>query len=254
MSDVGSGARGRCRRSAVTRSLETALQALQTMTRRGVYEVLWQMRTRVSTKPLDKVAGLAYVLSAKSIPIYDEMQSEEDAWAALVDVMPKVYLQELLLYPEPGNGCKLWRPSWSQVMTGALPSFGGITRTYEVVQTGELEGDWYEGPCIKAGNVWGLDDVSDEGIPRQGELAIKDFTGTTHTFKISANHTHPIPDGSYILISSNYFSDVSEHWVVGWQRRDGKFAKVSVIRVADRIERQRVYELRVAERCRIFLC
>ncbi|KAK0490462.1 hypothetical protein IW261DRAFT_14449 [Armillaria novae-zelandiae] len=84
------------------------LQALQTMTRRGVFEVLWQMRNRVSTKPLDKVAGLAYVLSAKSIPIHDETQSEEDAWAELVNVMPKLCLQELLLYPEPGNGCKLW--------------------------------------------------------------------------------------------------------------------------------------------------
>ncbi len=230
------------------------LQALQTMTRRGVFNVLWQMRNRVSTKPLDKVAGLAYVLSARSIPIYDETQSEEDAWAALVDVMPKLYLQELLLHPEPGNGCKLWRPSWSQVMTGTLPSFGGITRTYEVVRTGVLEGDWYEGPCIKSGNVRGLADVSNEGIHQQGELAIRDFTGAPHTFKISANHAYLIPDGSYILICSNYFSDFSEHWVIGRQRRDGKFAKLSVIRVADRKERQRLYDLRVAERCKIFLC
>ncbi|PBK73192.1 hypothetical protein ARMSODRAFT_1015985 [Armillaria solidipes] len=163
---------------------EEELQALQTMTRRGIFNVLWQMRNSVSTKPLDKVTGLAYILSAKSIPIYDETQSEEDAWAALVGVMPKLYLQELLLYPEPGNGCKLWRPSWSQVMAGThsvgLP---GLMKS-----TGELEGDWYEGPCMKSGNVWGLADVSNEGIPRQGELVIKDFTGAPHTFKISAKH------------------------------------------------------------------
>ncbi|PBL01934.1 hypothetical protein ARMGADRAFT_232780 [Armillaria gallica] len=75
-------------------------------------------------------------------------------------------------------------------MAGTFPSFGGITRTYEVVQTGELEGDWYEGPCIKSGNAWGLADASNEGIPRQGELANKDFTGAPHTFKISAHHTY----------------------------------------------------------------
>ncbi|KAK0453037.1 hypothetical protein EV421DRAFT_2030075 [Armillaria borealis] len=162
------------------------LQALQTMTERSVFNVLWQMRNRISTKPLDKVAGLAYVLSAKSIPIYesdDSTQSEEDAWAAFVDVMPKLYLQEFLLYPEPGNGCKLWRPSWSQVMAGTLPSFGGITRTYEV-QMGELEGDWYEGHRIKSSNVRGLADVSNEGILRQGESMVKDFAGAPHTFKI----------------------------------------------------------------------
>ncbi|KAK0469046.1 uncharacterized protein EV420DRAFT_4960 [Desarmillaria tabescens] len=34
------------------------LQALQAMTRRSVFDVLWQMRNRVSTKPLDKVADL----------------------------------------------------------------------------------------------------------------------------------------------------------------------------------------------------
>ncbi|KAK0191496.1 hypothetical protein F5146DRAFT_1224225 [Armillaria mellea] len=201
------------------------LQALQTTTRQGVFNVLWRMRNRVSTKPPDKVAGLAYVLSAMSIPIYDETPSEEDAWAAFVNFMPKLYLQELLLYPEPGDVCKVWRQSWNQVMAGTLPSSGGITRTYEVVQTGELEGD-----C--------------GGIPRQGELVIEDFTGAPHTIKISGNHAYPIPNGDgkfakfasvvkYFIVDLIRFVISANPMVeIGWRTALGRLLDVEKVPIA----------------------
>ncbi|SJL10659.1 uncharacterized protein ARMOST_14050 [Armillaria ostoyae] len=59
------------------------LQSVQRIREADVFHLLWQMQIRQSTKPLDKVAGLAYLLcgfeSSGSIPIYDETQSQEDA-------------------------------------------------------------------------------------------------------------------------------------------------------------------------------
>ncbi|KAK0437426.1 uncharacterized protein EV420DRAFT_1669811 [Desarmillaria tabescens] len=81
------------------------LQSLQNMRDQSMWYILSQMQNRMSTKPLDKVAGLAYFLSKKSIPIYNEAQSEEDVWVALTEVMFEMYCVELLFsYPEPGNG------------------------------------------------------------------------------------------------------------------------------------------------------
>ncbi len=76
------------------------------------------MRDRVSTKPLDKVAGLVYLLRTHFIPIYDAGQLEEDAWEVLINVMSSGLRAELLFYyPQRGNRNKSWCPSWQQVMT-----------------------------------------------------------------------------------------------------------------------------------------
>ncbi|PBK61846.1 hypothetical protein ARMSODRAFT_861712, partial [Armillaria solidipes] len=81
-----------------------------------VFRVLEHMRDRVPKNPVDKVAGLAYLLYTKEIPAYYETQSEEDAWTALVRVMPEsIRMQMLLNYSAPGNGYKVWRESWRQV-------------------------------------------------------------------------------------------------------------------------------------------
>ncbi|PBK85568.1 hypothetical protein ARMGADRAFT_1169583 [Armillaria gallica] len=78
-----------------------------------VFDFLSQMKNRVSTNPMDRVAGLVYLLRPKYIPIYDAALSQEGAWVALVNAMEYSSRVELLfLYPEPGDGTKYWRPSW----------------------------------------------------------------------------------------------------------------------------------------------
>ncbi len=70
-------------------------------------EIVSEMQKRVSTKPLDKVAGLVHLLRCESVPIYDAGQSVEDAWEVLMDFMWIACRAELLFfYPEPGNGKK----------------------------------------------------------------------------------------------------------------------------------------------------
>ncbi|KAK0436808.1 uncharacterized protein EV420DRAFT_1317299 [Desarmillaria tabescens] len=180
------------------------LGSLQHMAKHGsMFDVLSEMRKRVSTKPLDKVAGLANICCFWSIPIYREDQSDEEAWTALVNAMLVDKRAELLFfYPEPGDGSICWRPSWKQVMTKTLPS----PQRYRGVKGGvgwAENVDLYEGPCINLGDVQGLSDGPQGGMPREGRLIIKDHTGTLQTIKIIAEHEFPIPDGPYTLIGGD---------------------------------------------------
>ncbi len=75
----------------------------------GPFHVLAAMQERVSTNPVDKVAGLSFCLLTGQIPAYYERQSLEDAWDALVNTMNRIARCHLLfLYPEPGNTSKKW--------------------------------------------------------------------------------------------------------------------------------------------------
>ncbi|KAK0500893.1 hypothetical protein EDD18DRAFT_1247800, partial [Armillaria luteobubalina] len=79
-------------------------------------DALEGMRTRVSTNPVDKIAGLAFLMGSQWIPAYYESASLEDAWTVLVDSMIGWHRTELFfLCPELGDGGQKWRPSWDQV-------------------------------------------------------------------------------------------------------------------------------------------
>ncbi|KAK0462277.1 uncharacterized protein EV420DRAFT_1240519, partial [Desarmillaria tabescens] len=82
----------------------------------SLFTILPHMQKRISTNPVDRVAGLVFLLYSDGIPKHDATQSEEDAWVALVNVLDVYRCGELfLLYPEPGTGKKHWRPTWEQI-------------------------------------------------------------------------------------------------------------------------------------------
>ncbi len=90
--------------------------------RAHIFAVLADMQKRVSTNPVDRVAGLAFPLHPRVIPAYHESETLEDAWTALVNEMaPSMRAAILLLYPGVGLGCKKWRPTWDQLMMEPLP-------------------------------------------------------------------------------------------------------------------------------------
>ncbi|KAK0479163.1 hypothetical protein IW261DRAFT_1399541 [Armillaria novae-zelandiae] len=103
----------------VQQMFDTQLARLRVLRRQNfVLELVLEMQHRVSSKPLDKVAGLAYLLDPECIPIYDANISDADAWEALMDVMSSTSAAELFFYfPERASGRKYWRPSWQQIMT-----------------------------------------------------------------------------------------------------------------------------------------
>ncbi len=81
------------------------------------------MRKRVSTNPVDKIAGLAFLLNSRTIPAYYESESLEHAWTALVNSMDSWCRARFFFCAEPGNADKKWQPSWDHVMTKPLPTF-----------------------------------------------------------------------------------------------------------------------------------
>ncbi|KAK0450959.1 hypothetical protein EV421DRAFT_1731970 [Armillaria borealis] len=183
--------------------------------------------SRVSTNPVDKVAGLAYLLYSKSLPAYSGTQSVEDAWTALVDTMFEGYRGDLFfLYPKPGDGINIWRPSWNQVMNDPLPSLDRDRRDEDVEWDEEKEVYRCSRAvrCIGRGYIRGLSVGDPQKQPRSGELEVKDAYMTPHIFEIVAVHQHPIPDGSYTLLGGK------RYWVIGRRLRD----------VADKRERERL--------------
>ncbi len=227
----------------------------------SVFIALSEIRERVSTNPVDKVAALPYLLGTEEIPAYYETRSEEEAWMALVDEIVATYRGHLFfLYPQPGSGNKFWRPSWNQAMTEALPplhlsdldcGWHGL-----VCRRKEKGADWYEGPCIDSGYVRGLAQGLLEGNLRQGELIVEDNRGAKHTFKIVAYHQYPIPEGLYALVGSHFHDHNSierQCWVVGQTLPGWKFKKVSVFQIPNKKDVERLHELRVTTDTKILL-
>ncbi|KAK0478866.1 hypothetical protein IW261DRAFT_1481316 [Armillaria novae-zelandiae] len=225
------------------------LQSLSEMRlNRVTFNMLLQMQSRVSTKPLDKVAALVYPFDTEAIPIYDAAQSEEDAWTGLVDAMPFPNRADLFFYyPGPGDRNKSWRPSWKQVMAHTIPWCDVSADIGTVCRTEEVDSDWYEGPRFESVYV--------NGLAETGTLLIEDGARGSCACKIVVSHTYPIPDSWYTLIgtSKNYIGS-GDIWVVGHLRQDGKFEKVSVIHLADEEEMRKVWELMVEKCVKTVLC
>ncbi|KAK0234008.1 hypothetical protein IW262DRAFT_1452554 [Armillaria fumosa] len=184
-------------------------------------DALVEMRDRVSTNPVDKIAGLAFLMHPWWIPAYYESASLEDAWTALVHSMDEPCRTDLFLCPEPGDRGPKWRPSWEQVMTRPLPYQAFAS---QVVRDETRDEDWYEDWCIE-GLARGLAVV--EGGDRHGEFIVECDDGIRR-FKITAAHTYPIPEDTYTLI---YYccSGLAGVYVVGRSLPGGRFEKVSVV-------------------------
>ncbi|KAK0458114.1 uncharacterized protein EV420DRAFT_1480264 [Desarmillaria tabescens] len=215
--------------------------------RMWVLPALRNMQKRVSTNPVDKVAGLAFVMDSDWIPAYYESQSLEEAWTALVNSMDVWCRGRLFsLYPEPGNAGRKWRPSWDQVMMEPLPAYHTESAIF-LYRNEEKDEDLCYPKCIKKGLVRGLAVV--EGDDLRGELIVKDKGGIEHGFEVTVPHAYPIPDGTYTLIDSldGYQCNVRHSWVVGQSLPGRKFEKVSVLNTSKK-EHRRLEDLFIIKR------
>ncbi|SJL08918.1 uncharacterized protein ARMOST_12292 [Armillaria ostoyae] len=204
-----------------------------------IFAVLADMQKRVSTNPVDKVAGLAFRLQPHTIPAYHESETLEDAWTVLVDAMgPWMHAGFLFVYPGLGLGCKKWRPTWDQVMKQPLPKDVDYLST-RVQHDNDTDEDWFDGHCIEKGHVRGFDMGSAEGYDRCGELVVKAADGIVHKFKIRVTHRFPIPEDTYTLLGDN----LHHFWAVGRRLPDQRFEKVSVIVMDNLIEAGRLKDL-----------
>ncbi|KAK0430970.1 hypothetical protein EV421DRAFT_204320 [Armillaria borealis] len=215
----------------------------------SVVEALSAMHKRVSTNPVDRIAGLTYLLLTDNIPAYHEAQTEEGAWTALVAAMWTPLRGQLFVwYPKPGSGSKVWRPSWTQVMNEALPLHDGKHWHGWVDRMEETDADYFRGLSIDSAHVRGLAEPSPEGRPRHGELIIKDMSGSQHMFKIIAEHQYPILEDLYVLLGNNPIGSSNtvglQYCVVGKRHPPEQlFKKLSVFQIRDMEEVRRLHDL-----------
>ncbi|PBK62527.1 hypothetical protein ARMSODRAFT_964033 [Armillaria solidipes] len=225
---------------------------------RGIFSQLTDMQTRVSTNPVDKVAGLAFPLMPQMIPAYHESESLEDAWRALVNAMyPWMRVYFLLLYPGVGLGHKKWMPTWEQVMTEPLPA---DQYCYGFVEhDDETDKDSFDGPSIEKGHVHGLDLELAEGVDRCGELIVEGTNGMPHTFAIRATHQIPIPEDSYTLLGSSPTDEDNDsiwrqHWAIVRRLPSQTFEKVSVVMMEGKEDLERLEGLGITtQSCNILV-
>ncbi|KAK0184103.1 hypothetical protein F5146DRAFT_323990 [Armillaria mellea] len=239
-------------------SLDKIAQRVSEQT--DIFAILSHMRDRVSMKPIDRIAGLAYLLRPKIIPAYYEAQSEEDTWTALMNVIAHAYKAPMLfLYPDPGDGNEIWRPSWDQVMNGSLPYYDPRLLYDPVYWNQDTNTHSYKAYFIESALVRGLHREGKRGIPRHGEFIVKDrFTGTEHRFAIVATHQNPIAEGWYTIFSNlnrGLHSEDSRYWVCGQRLLGPKkvFKKVSVFQMPYFVDADRLRTLHIAEMSQVTL-
>ncbi|KAK0459937.1 hypothetical protein IW261DRAFT_1536212, partial [Armillaria novae-zelandiae] len=216
-----------------------------------IYEALEGMQNRLSTNPVDKIAGLSFLMDSDWIPAYYETQSLEEAWTALVNSMDVEGRGKLFLSsPEPGTAGIKWRPSWDQVMT--KPRFDGFYTELQVVRDDEMNEDLCQVNTIEKGLVQGLAVV--EKGNQCGELIVEDEIGTKHRFKIVAAHDYPIPEDTYTLILGYNYSPTDSHFycVIG-QRQGKRFEKVSLLKIVDKEDWDHFQDLHVMKKCQYIL-
>lgn len=202
-----------------------------------LFPLLTEMKRRFASGDIDKIAGLGYLLGSPSLPAYYESQSVEEAWYLLVDHMQDYVRGSLLfLFPIPGDGQRVWTPSWKQIEKTNLAELGGSSLGHEPVKCyGENETSFaqHRGYRINKCCIRGLAVLPAKPCePRFGKLEITLSNGEMCNFKIRARHQQCIPDGWYTLAGGSNLL----HWVVCRLRQPGELeaglTKVSVITAA----------------------
>lgn len=228
--------------------------------------VLAAMQKRDSVNPVDKIAGLGYILRSPSLPVYQEKEDVEDAWTRLIENMDDRFRADMLfLYPSCGDGSAAWRPSWKQITQTELPKVAGIEVAervvYNFLENIPAEYDhvyWYNGPTLTGCFVRGLSiqsPNSGQKLKRKGQLIVH-RRNIQYSFEIFARHDQVIPEDQFSLIAGGGY----EYWVVGTTDVLGtsmsdtvlKFHKVSVLRMNE-LERERLQRLRLCTRRDVFL-
>lgn len=211
----------------------------------NIFKVLAEMQCRMSTNPVDKVAGLGFCLCALKIPAYYERKSLENAWTALVStLLGRTWGDLFFLYPEPGNAGSKWRPSWDQIMTKSLLPVSGFSKSnvfWDIMDHGYR----CEIICIDSGYVQGLTVAGMPGVDRHGKLVVDDSRGIAHTFEIVASHQYSIPERLYTLAGDSE----SLLWVIGKKWSKEHFEKLSVFKIVDNKQRDRLEKLGVGKKC-----
>lgn len=230
----------------------------------NIFPVLCAMQKRASVNPVDKVAGLAYLLQATSVPIYKEDEAVENAWERLVENMRDGFRGDMLfLFPHPGESRWKWCPSWRQVLETELPSGAGVSGTADLVRIvpedlvrihpDAPDGYFQRAYTISGCFVQGFAETGKGSAVRRGGIVVTSDDSTQYAFPVFARHQVPIPEAQYILVAGGGL----EYWVVcrnsGWFMATNYLVveKVSVLKIGEEA-RARLERLRLAQKKDVF--
>ena len=101
---------------------------LETTSGCSIIALTQEMKKRVASNPVDKIAGLSYLLRSPQLPVYSETEEEENAWLRCIEVLRDEMRLELLFnFPWPRNQrtCSTipsWIPTWGQIQKYKAPT------------------------------------------------------------------------------------------------------------------------------------
>ena len=102
-------------RSALRPVLELAAQ-VDCASGCELYELAREMSRRHATQPVDKLAGLFYLLRTTKLPCYDAKKTSEDIWKQCFYLLPlEQKAQILFTFPYRASE-EQWFPTWAQVL------------------------------------------------------------------------------------------------------------------------------------------
>ncbi|KLO13795.1 hypothetical protein SCHPADRAFT_347034 [Schizopora paradoxa] len=207
----------------------------------NIFPVLSAMLERFAVNLNDKVAGMAYLLRSRDVPVYVEGQSTEDAWDNLLRTMNSRYLGDLLfLYPYAGSPRHAWLPSWEQIKKEDLPASGGV-HLYEQVEMkacqvqSDGEDPKTESRSIARHRGYRIMECKIEGLSNNIESLSKSKPRRdgyavigSYRFKVQALHKQIISeDDCFTMVAGEGL----EYWVVGYVGHSGLIRKHTVVRM-----------------------
>ena len=81
-----------------------------------LYELAREMSRRHATQPVDKLAGLFYLLRTTKLPCYDANKTGEDIWRQCFYLLPPEQKAQILFnFPHRASE-EQWFPTWAQVL------------------------------------------------------------------------------------------------------------------------------------------
>ena len=136
-----------------------------------LYELAREMSRRKSTKDVDKLAGLFYLLRTTKLPCYDEKKTSEDIWTQCFHLLPAGRKAEFLLnFPYRGSE-EQWFPTWAQVLDWPVrdPEYDHIRPQISLASIKTTSG---EVPLF-IGNVWTIPDAIFTDGHNAGQYEVK---------------------------------------------------------------------------------
>jgi len=197
-----------------------------------------EMNKRVASNPVDRIAGLSYLLHSPQLPVYSETEEEESAWLRCTEVLRDEMKLELLFnFPWPRdqrmhNTIPSWIPTWDQIQKYQAP-----TVPYARPEPKVCGLDYHLPPCLADVRVKLVLDTTDTLIlsnvviqPSPDPKAQNQYMVSGQTFKnvgfYSIHEQFQIKSGAYTLVSGGLAATSS--WLVC--KRLGRYKTVRFLK------------------------